>query len=491
MVKRIAMFPELQIDSRTRAPLHQQLYHALRAAILSGRLPAGMRLPSTRALASDLAVSRNTVLNAFEQLLAEGYVEGKIGSGTYVNPALPDDMLQVGRAAPASKATERSRGLSRRGMLLAQTPVTNAGDPGRTRPFRPGLPAFDVFPFEIWARLAARRWRHPPAELLGYGSPAGYWPLREAIADYLSAARGMRCAAEQVLVVAGSQQGLDLAARVLLDAGDKVWFEDPGYIGARGALLSAGAELVPAPVDAEGLDVASAVARCASARMVYVTPSHQYPLGVTMSLPRRLALLEWAGRAGAWVLEDDYDSEYRYAGRPLPALTGLDTGQRTIYLGTLSKTLFPSLRLGYLVVPPGLVDAFVAAKALVDRHTPSIEQAVLADFIAEGHFARHVRRTRVLYAERQEALVAATRELEGLLDVRPAEAGMHLVGWLPRGADDRAVAQRAAAHGVDAPALSAYALLRQQRGGLLLGYAAFDVGQIREGVRRLAAALRD
>jgi GntR family transcriptional regulator/MocR family aminotransferase len=491
MVKRIAMFPELQIDSRTRAPLHQQLYHALRAAILSGRLPAGMRLPSTRALASDLAVSRNTVLNAFEQLLAEGYVEGKIGSGTYVNPALPDDMLQVGRAAPASKATERSRGLSRRGMLLAQTPVTNAGDPGRTRPFRPGLPAFDVFPFEIWARLAARRWRHPPAELLGYGSPAGYWPLREAIADYLAAARGVRCAAEQVLVVAGSQQGLDLAARVLLDAGDKVWFEDPGYIGARGALLSAGAELVPAPVDAEGLDVASAVARCASARMVYVTPSHQYPLGVTMSLPRRLALLEWAGRAGAWVLEDDYDSEYRYAGRPLPALTGLDTGQRTIYLGTLSKTLFPSLRLGYLVVPPGLVDAFVAAKALVDRHTPLIEQAVLADFIAEGHFARHVRRTRVLYAERQEALVAATRELAGLLDVRPAEAGMHLVGWLPRGADDRAVAQRAAAHGVDAPALSAYALLRQQRGGLLLGYAAFDVGQIREGVRRLAAALRD
>jgi GntR family transcriptional regulator/MocR family aminotransferase len=316
--------------------------------------------------------------------------------------------------------------------------------------------------------------------------------LREAIAQYLIAARGVRCSAEQVIIVAGSQQGLDLAARVLLDVGDKVWLEDPGYIGARGALQSAGADVVPVPVDREGLNVADAITRCPSARLVYITPSHQFPLGVTMSLPRRLALLEWAHRAGAWILEDDYDSEYRYTGRPLPALQGLDTENRTVYLGTLSKTLFPSLRLGYLVVPPDLVDTFIAAKALADRHAPSVEQAVLADFMSEGHFARHIRRTRVLYAARQAALVeTATSELAGLLEVHTAEAGMHLVGYLPDGVDDKAVSQQAAAHQVEAPALSSYALAPLRRRGLLLGYAAFSHADITDGIHRLATALRN
>jgi GntR family transcriptional regulator/MocR family aminotransferase len=336
-----------------------------------------------------------------------------------------------------------------------------------------------------------RHWRSPSADLLSYGDPAGYGPLRAVIAEYLIAARGVRCRPEQVIVVAGSQQGLDLAARVLLDAGDKAWVEDPGYIGARGALTSAGADLVPVPVDQEGLEVVAGIARCPTARLVYITPSHQYPLGVTMSLPRRLALLEWAQRAGAWVLEDDYDGEYRYTGRPLPALQGLDTENRTVYLGTLSKTLFPALRLGYLVVPLDLVDTFVAAKALTDRHAPSVEQAVLADFITEGHFARHVRRTRMLYAARQAALVdAAQRNLAGLLEIGPAEAGMHLVGYLPRGVDDQDASRRAAAYQVDAPALTAFALTPQRRGGLLLGYAAVSQAEIYAGVRRLAAALR-
>ncbi len=353
------------------------------------------------------------------------------------------------------------------------------------------MPALDHFPFEIWARLMLRHWRGSSPTLLSYGDPAGYGPLRAAIAEYLIAARGVRCIPEQVIVVAGSQQGLDLAARVLLDIGDQVWQEDPGYVGARGALTSAGAEVVPVPVDREGLDVAAGIARCPNARLAYITPSHQYPLGVTMSLPRRLALLEWAQRAGAWVLEDDYDGEYRYTGRPLPSLQGLDTDNRTVYLGTLSKTLFPALRLGYMIVPLDLVDAFVAAKALADRHAPSVEQAVLADFITEGHFARHVRRTRMLYAARQAALLdAAQRELAGLLEVDPAEAGMHLVGYLPAGVDDRAASRRAAAHHVDAPALSAFALAPQPRGGLLLGYAAVDEAEIYAGARRLALALR-
>src|SRR4051794_27308303 len=466
MARHVAAVPEILLDTSSAVPLHRQLYEGLRGTILAGRLSAGTRLPATRTLARELQISRNTVLNAFEQLLAEGYVEGLTGSGTYVSHVLPDDLLRVPSASVAQPTAPANRRLSHRGALLAATPVSVARDQGLPRAFRPGLPAFDTFPFDVWTRLVARRWKQPPPELLSYGDPAGYWPLRVAIAAYLHAARGVQCTADQVIVVAGSQQGLDLAARVLLDPGDHVWIEDPGYVGARGALRSAGAQLVPVPLDQEGLRVAAGIDKCPDARMAYVTPSHQFPLGVTMSLSRRLALLDWARRADAWLLEDDYDSEYRYTGRPLPALQGLDRDRRTIYLGTFSKVLFPSLRLGYLVVPADLVAAFVAARALADRHPPSIEQAALADFITEGHFARHIRRTRALYAERQAALLAAAdRELAGLIELPPAEAGMHLVGWLPPGANDAEASYCAARAGVDAPALSAYALEPVSRGG--------------------------
>ncbi len=511
----------ITLDADSPIPLHRQLYNGLREGILAGRLAAGARLPSTRLLAAELAISRNTVLDAYGQLLAEGYVVGQVGAGTYVARALPEELLHADGAGGMPRANHQRpaarppRQVSRRGALLAATLVTAPTADHRlpttdeqfitqhaTRntqhgliSFRPGQPALDHFPSNTWGRIAARRWRRPPAELLGYAAPAGYAPLRAEIAAYLGAARAVRCDAGQVIIVSGSQQALDLAARVLLDEGDAAWIEDPGYLGARGALLGAGARLIAVPVDQEGLDVATGAARDSMARLAYVTPSHQYPLGVTMSLARRLALLEWAGRAGAWVLEDDYDSEYRYAGRPLAALQGLDPGLgrdggRVIYIGTFSKVLFPALRLGYLVVPPDLVDAFVAARALIDRHPPTLEQAVLADFIAEGHFVRHIRRTRALYAARQAALVtAATRDLAGRLDVCPAEAGMHLVGWLPNGEDDRAASHRAAAQGVETLPLSAYAAEPPGRGGLLLGYTALDEPQIREGVRRLAAAL--
>jgi GntR family transcriptional regulator/MocR family aminotransferase len=483
----------LALDRASPLPLHRQLYDGLRVAILHGALAPGRRLPATRALAEQLGVSRNTVVTAFDQLLAEGYITGRVGSGSYVAALLPDELL-VARAPESQPPPGGALGaqpLSSRGARLAATPVTAARGLGAPRAFRPGLPALDAFPSAVWAHLSARVWRRLPPELFGYGDPAGYRPLREALAAYLAEARAVRCAPDQVLVVAGSQQAIDLAARVLLDPGDPVWVEDPGYLGARGALLSAGAHLVPVPVDAEGLDVAAGVAREPAARLAYVSPSHQYPLGVTLSLARRLALLDWAARAGAWVVEDDYDSEYRYAGRPLAALQGLDRAGRVIYVGTFSKVLFPGLRLGYLVVPPDLVDAFTAARALADRHPPGPEQGVLAAFIADGHFARHIRRTRALYAERQEGLVAAARDLGDLLQVAPAEAGMHLIGWLPAGADDRAAADRALAAGVEAPALSAYALEPPTRGGLLLGYAGFEPRVLRAGVRRLAAALRD
>jgi GntR family transcriptional regulator / MocR family aminotransferase len=487
----IVTLADIALDPSTAMPLYRQLYEGLRAAILSGRLKAGARLPATRALAIDFGVSRNTVMNAYAQLLAEGYVEGEVGSGTYVARTLPDELLHArSNAIQAHHLTQEGRGLSQRGARLASTRVSTPRFPSELKAFRPGIPALDAFPYELWARLMARRWRRPQRALLGYGDPAGYRPLREAIATYLGEARAVRCHAEQVIVVAGSQQALDLTARMLLDEGDGAWIEDPGYLGARGALLGAGARLVPIPVDGEGLDVAVGEACSPEARLVYVTPSHQYPYGVTMSLPRRLALLEWAGQTRAWVIEDDYDSEYRYAGRPLAALQGLDSEGRVIYLGTFSKVLFPALRLGYMIVPPDLVDAFMAARALSDRHSPVLDQAALADFISDGHFARHIRRMRALYAERQAILVdAATHDLAGLLDVSPAEAGMHVVGWLPEGVDDAEASRRAAAHGVDTPPLSMYSLRPFRRGGLLLGYTAVGEKDIREGVQRLANAL--
>jgi GntR family transcriptional regulator/MocR family aminotransferase len=302
--------------------------------------------------------------------------------------------------------------------------------------------------------------------------------------------RAVRCAPEQVIVVGGSQQALDLAARVLLDPGDPVWFEEPGYLGARAALRGAGADIIPIPVDQDGLDGGAGEARALTARLAYVTPSHHYPLGVTMSLARRLALLAWASRADAWILEDDYDSEFRYAGHPLTALQGLDTAGRVIYIGTFSKTPLPSLRLGYLVVPPDLVDAFVSARAVADRESPLLDQAALTDFIVEGHFGGQIRRMRQLYAERQHLLLeAASRELVGLIDVRPDSAGLHLVGRLPADVDDRAVSRAAYQRGVDAVPLSATCLGPPATSGLLLGYAAYPEAELRSGLRELARAL--
>lgn len=503
---------QLGLDHRSGVPLHRQVYDQLREAVLSRRLSPGARLPSTRTLARELGASRNTVMIAFEQLLAEGYIEGKTGSGTFVTRILPEDMLYAhGAAAPRLCVVEERRSISRRGEALRRNPFlcclyktdteppqpgARRGDPSASqednlpRPFRVGWPAIDEFPAHVWGRLASRVWREPPRSLLVYGDPAGYRPLREAIATYLREARGVRCEAGQVIIVGGCQQALDLAARVLLDPGDAVWIEDPGYLGARSALLGAGATLIPVPVDREGLDVAAGVARRASARAAYVTPSHQYPLGVTMSLARRLALLSWAARSGAWVLEDDYDSEYRYTGRPLAAIQGLDGGARVVYLGSFSKVLFPSLRLGYLVAPPDLVDAFTAARSVSGRHSPVADQAILARFMTEGHFARHIRRTRHLYAERRAMLLeAARRELAGLLEIEPGEAGLHVPGWLPKGVDDRAAAETAAARGVEVFPLSACALKPLARGGLLLGFAALNGPEICEGVRRLATAL--
>lgn len=487
----------VELDSSASTPLHRQLYRDLRQAILSSQLLPDMQLPSTRTLAEVLGVSRNTVLNAFEQLKAEGYLDSHVGSGTYVAQELPDDLLRVrGQSHLGPTAQRRSfqpldeSQLSERGQFLTDLQLSSFQAHEQARAFRPGLPALDAFPIETWSQLTSRRWRSLPASTLGYRQPTGYPPLRNTIATYLQESRGVHCSPEQVIIVSGTQQAITLTAHVLLDPGERAWIEDPGYPRATGAFRWAGAHTVPIPLDEEGLDLDAGRARSDTARLAYVTPSHQYPLGMTMSLPRRLELLDWAERSDAWILEDDYDSEYRYEGRPIAALQGLDDAGRVIYVGSFSKVLFPALRLGYLVVPEPLVEPFSGAKSFVDRCPPLAPQMVVTDFIEEGHFERHLRRMRTLYADRQSILIEALNDRLGdRLDVSSDEAGLHLTAFLDDALDGDAVSQAVHARDIVAPPLSFYSARSLDREGLVLGYAALNGDTIREGVDRLGDAI--
>ena len=460
----------IALDTDSAQPMHRQLYFALRDAILEQRLRPGARLPSSRSLAGDLKVSRNTVLAAFEQLLAEGYIEGRVGAGSFVTEHLPEDALL---ARSDSRAPDRPHTAacvpqtSKRGSYLAG--LTGSGS--RPLAFSPGLPELAEFPFETWAKLLQRHWRAPPESFLIGSDAQGFKGLREALADYLGAARAVRCEPSQVFVVSGAQQALDLCARVLLDPADTVWVEDPGYPGLIGALTAAGANVIPVPVDQEGMSVWAGRKASSRARMACVSPSHQYPLGITMSLARRLELLEWAREANAFVLEDDYDSEYRYTGHPLAALQGLDADGRVIYVGTMSKVMFPGLRLGYMVVPKHLVGAFSAIRRLTDTHPSTLAQPAMAEFISDGSLAAHIRRMRALYAQRQNTLIEAAQLPGCPIKLRPAAAGMHLVADLPNGVDDREVSIAARTAGIEAPALSGFYRRPDGRNGLLLGYA--------------------
>ncbi len=456
------------------------IYRRVRGAILDGNLAPGARLPSTRALAAELAVSRTTAEEAFEQLVAEGFLVRRVGDGTYVSSALPARPTTPRGPAPGVA-------LSRRGALVAGTPTHE--DKVRVRAFRGGQPDVLAFPLRTWRRLLSQRLGRRGARLLDYGEAQGFRPLREAIAAHVATSRGVRCAADQVIVLSSSQQALDLTARLLLDPGDEVWLEDPCYPGALGAMRTAGATVVPVPVDDAGLDVDAGRGAAPRARLAVVTPSHQYPLGVVLSLERRLALLDWAAAAGAVVLEDDYDSEFRYGGRPIAAIQGLDRAGRVVYVGTFSKALYPSLRLAYAIVPEALVDAYVRARRLVDGHPPVLLQAVVADFMEGGHFVAHLRAMCARYGERRAALVEAVRaELGGAARLGPAGAGLHATLHLDR-ARDVAVHRRALERGVDAPPLSALALGSGSWNGLILGDAALAPSAIRAGVRVLAASL--
>lgn len=484
----------IHVDEAAPQPLRSQVFEQLRQAVLAGRLRPGEPLPSTRSFARRLGISRNTVCQAYEQLLAEGYVDGRRGSGTYVSAHLPDEMLQAGESAAqmAIARTGSGQGLSAWVSRVAPQQPRQA-DRGLPYDFRLGHGAWEIFPWNAWRRLLGRRLRQPSHETTAYGDPAGYGPLRAVIAAHLRRTRAVRCQAEQVVIVNGSQQALDLLARILVDPGDGVALEDPGYLGARRVFQAYGAQVAAVGVDQAGLQVERLPAPRTSppCKLVYVTPSHQFPTGATLSLSRRLALLEWASRGGSLVLEDDYDSEFRYGGRPLESLQGLDSAQSVVYLSSFSEALFPSLRIGYVVLPPALLGPFLAAKELSDRQTSTLEQQVLADFLDSGLYERHLRRMRKRYQARRDALVEAiARELGPTVRVTGAAAGLHLVVWLAEALSEQAVVAQAATLGVGVQPVAPHFSAPGPSPALLLGYAALDVPQIAEGIARLAEAVQ-
>jgi len=487
--------------------LQRWLYNELRSAILTGRLSPGARLPSTRDFAARFALSRGTVMAAFSQLAAEGYLAGAVGRGSFVASELPDRRIDISERTSLRKRDGRSSAhdrngdndggprlhgiaLSARGRLLARTAFQVSGRASPARAFRAGQPDLDAFPFALWARLAAKRSRSTRRDLLGDGEAQGYRPLREAIAGYVRMSRGISCTADSVIVLGSVQQAIDLSARLLLDPGDAAWIEDPGYPGARFVLEAAGARVVGVPVDARGIDVEWARQHVPDARLAYVTAGRQAPLGPPLALERRLSLLEWARDGDSIIIEDDYDSEYRFEGNPLAAMKSLDHDGNVIYCGTFSKLLFPALRTAYAILPDRFVDPFVAALSLTARHVPLDQQSVLHEFIADGHFGRHIRRMRMLYGERAEALkMAADRHLSGLLDVPRIIAGLDAVAFLPPGVDDAAMARCAARERIETRPLSLYAIDRPAPPGLVLGFASVGSEAIESAAVNLARVL--
>ncbi|MFI4995853.1 MAG: PLP-dependent aminotransferase family protein [Hyphomicrobiales bacterium] len=489
MVKRAggALLLSIAIDHDSARPIGTQLYVTLRDLMLSGAIAAGARLPASRTLARDLGVSRTTVIEAYDRLIAEGLVDARVGSGTFVSDVLnserPRQPAVEGEAGPVRKPS-LSKAMGWAVDRFSDRPRL----PHAPCAFVTALPAFDAFPMAQWARLTAKHWRGERDEVMGYGAPFGHAPLREAIAAHLRANRGIVCEREQIFIVGGAQQAFHLIGTVLLDPGDKVWFENPGAIGARNSLLACGAELVPVPVDAEGLRVEEGLRRSRGFRLVFVTPSHQQPLGHVMSLERRFALLRSAEQAGAWIIEDDYDGEFFFGRRPLPTLKSVDRTGLVIYVGTFSKTLFPALRLGFMLVPPMLVDTFEKVSAAFVQGVPSSVQAVVAEFMEEGHFATHIRRMRRIYEERHAALRdAAERELQGLLDVQAADSGLHTIGYLPSHVSEIAVARAAAARNIVVSPIARFLIEPIEAKGLVLGFGGVTPPAIRSGV----AVLRD
>lgn len=470
----------LSVDRASIEPMHRQIYGALRRFILGGRIAPHTLLPSTRSLADDLKVGRNTVIAAYDQLLSEGFIEARGGSGTWVAP------IQQNRPPAVSRASAGAPGkLSRRGQTIVDgpQPPRNAG----VINFHPGVPETASFPFSIWSSLLVRNSRSRDESLLGYLAFAGHAGLRATIASNISLSRGIDCTADQVIVVTGAQAGLDLVSRVLMDEGDNVWMEEPGYLGAKSAFLASGARLAALKVDRRGWDLADP--SLPPPRLIYVTPSCQWPFGAIMRIEERLQLLDIAERHGAWIIEDDYDGEYRFRGRPVPALRGLDHSDRVVYIGSFGKTLFPALRIGYLIVPRQLSASFDKAVSITGQFAPLILQATVNDFIKQGYFATHLKRMRRLYARRQANFIRLCDEHLGeWLTVAENDSGMQLLARFKRPFNDRDVTEAALKEGLDVQGISINYHLNAPEHGLLLGYAAIDERQIVRAVLALRAA---
>ena len=472
----------IRMDRRLRDSLQQQLYQQIRSATMSGALTAGVRLPSTRDLVRQLGLSRNTIVYAFDRLVSEGYLESRLGSGIYVAqlPGMNTTSISSSRSYAASSARSA---ISARLATLSEITTSPTYPGSKIRPFRPCQPAIDRFPMRNWNRARSYALRLQAKELMCEVDVGGLPRLCRALATYLRDSRGVRCEAEQIVITAGAQEALSLIAGSLIERDDQVWIEDPGYLGARAAFSRTGAMLVPVPVDAEGLTIPVLKRK---PRLIYTTPSRQFPSGVTMSLSRRLALLEFARTSGAWIIEDDYDSEFRYVGRPTPSLQGLDHGGSVIYVGSFSKVLFASLRLGYIVAPPGLVTLFRKLKEIGSASCPAIDQATTALFIEEGFFATHVRRMRKLYYQRRDSFLhEAKKYLSGSIELPPIEAGMDVMGRLRRGASDTELSRRFRTAGIDAPPLSVYSL-QPCEPGLVFGFTAYTPTQIRSAMQSLS-----
>lgn len=469
-----------------RQPKYEKLYQAIRKAVLNGQLPSNSRLPSTRQLAKSLELSRNTVIAAFEMLVAEGYLQAQQGAGHTVCENLPDPFFLVEPNADTASAP-MDVNLGQRGQWADQ--IQGKEDIGAPKAFSPGIPDYYQIPMDLLARFVGRHWRHAKADALGYAPPNGYAPLREAITQYLNTCRGVRCQPDQVFITSGAQQALDLIGQIFLNPGSPVWMENPGYQGARGMFQAHGAALEPRSIDSQGMVIAAPFQT--KPKLIYVTPSHQYPLGVTMSLKRRLELLNFANSQGSWVIEDDYDSEFRYEGRPLPALQGLANATRVLYVGTFSKVLFPSLRVGYLVIPKNLVHVFSRARAFRDSSPPTLIQAALAEFIEKGHFISHLRRMRQAYRERQTYLRDLLQnQTKSWLTVDPTPAGMHLVARLRQTTNDKHLAEQAARVGLSLRALSDFYWHPPEQAGFVLGFAGFPKEKLQAAMEKLTNFLQ-
>lgn len=474
------ILPMIPLDRQASRALHGQVYDGFRVAIVEGRLRAGQRIPSTRVLATELGISRFPVLTAYSQLLAEGYFESRIGSGTAVSSSLPDRLVSGRNKASASNLRENAiRALN---LQRSLRPMWLQG----TGAFAVGEIASDHFPRKIWSNLVSHRSRNEKPESLHYGDPLGLMELREKIAEYLQTTRSAQCEADQVMIVNGSQQALDLCARALVHAGDSVWVEEPGYRPARDVFSRQGCRLISVPVDSHGMDVAAGIERCVKSRVAVLTPSHQLPLGVTMSATRRLQILEWAHTVGAWIIEDDYDSEYRYDGSPIASLQGLDKAGRVIYVGTFSKVLFPSLRLGYLVIPRNLIDRFAIMRTIMDSCPPLFLQGVVTDFIRYGHFARHIRRMRTVYSKRRQVLADSIRdEFSSNVEIVGSSAGLCLTVVMHDSAcRDIDASERAAAQNLRAWPLSTCYTGKPHLNGFMLGYGNTPESEMPRAVRR-------